>query len=91
MVNTAKRFLIVLSNLQQIHLKNVSKRAIQKTAQATGDLTGNKFADKITKMSKISQQNNLEKVTIEYNKEIPKERQISLQERQKIVDDLRLI
>ena len=29
-------------------LKPTSKRAIQKTAEATGDLIGNKIADKIT-------------------------------------------
>ena len=29
-------------------IKTVSKRAIQKTAEATGDLIGNKIADKIT-------------------------------------------
>ena len=28
--------------------KTASKRAIQKTAEATGDLVGNKIADKIT-------------------------------------------
>ena len=30
-------------------IKTVSKRAIQKTAEATGDLTGNEIADKITR------------------------------------------
>ena len=29
-------------------IKTASKRAIQKTAEATGDLSGNKVADKIT-------------------------------------------
>ena len=33
-------------------LKTASKRAIQKTAEATGDLMGNKIADKITSVSK---------------------------------------
>ena len=33
-------------------IKTVSKRAIQKTAEATGDLIGNKITDKITKVSK---------------------------------------
>ena len=46
---------------------------------------------KITKVSKNSQQNNLEKVTNENDKEIPKERYISLKERQKIIDNLRPI
>ena len=33
-------------------IKIASKRAIQKTAEATGDLVGNKIADKITSVSK---------------------------------------
>ena len=35
-------------------IKTVSKRAIQKTAQTTGDLMSNKIADKITCVSKKS-------------------------------------
>ena len=35
-------------------IKTDSKRAIQKTAEATGDLIGNKIADKITSVSKKS-------------------------------------
>ena len=38
-------------------IKTVSKRAIQKTAGATGDLNGNKIADKITSVSKKTQNN----------------------------------
>ena len=33
-------------------IKTTSKRAIQKTAEAAGDLIGNKIADKITSVSK---------------------------------------
>ena len=33
-------------------LKTTSKEAIQKPAEATGDLIGNKIADRITKISK---------------------------------------
>ena len=33
-------------------IKTASKRAIQKAAEATGDLIGNKIADKITSVSK---------------------------------------
>ena len=33
-------------------IKTASKRAIKKTAEATGDLIGNKFVDKITTVSK---------------------------------------
>ena len=39
-------------------VKTTSKRAIQKTAEATGDLIGNKIADKITNASKKSNNNN---------------------------------
>ena len=46
---------------------------------------------KITKVSKNSQQNNSETVTNENDKEIPKERYISLEERQKNIDNLRSI
>ena len=35
-------------------IKTASKREIQKTAEATGDLIGNKIADKITSVSKKS-------------------------------------
>ena len=39
-------------------IKTTSKKAIQKTAEATGDLTRNKIADKITNASKKSNNNN---------------------------------
>ena len=48
-----KNFLIVLKNLKADAIKIATKRAIQKTAGATGDLIGNKFADKTTSVSKI--------------------------------------
>ena len=35
-------------------IKTASKRAIQKTAEATGDFIGNEIADKITSVSKNS-------------------------------------
>ena len=46
-------------------LKTSSKRFIQKTAEATGYLIGNKIANKITKVSKNSPQNKSETVTNE--------------------------
>ena len=70
-------------------LKTSSKRVIQKTAEATGDLISNKIADRITKVSKYSQQNNSETVINQNDKEIPKERYISTEKRRKITDDLR--
>ena len=60
----------------------------QKTAEATGDLIGNEISEKITKKL---QQNNSETITIEHDKEIPKERYISPEERQKTIDNLRLL
>ena len=77
-------------------LKTTSKRVIQKTAEAIGDLITNKIADtvaksyegKITKVSKTLSQNNSETVTNEHDKEIPKERYISPEVRKQIIDEL---
>ena len=41
-------------------LKTTSRNAVQKTAEATGDLIGNKIANRITKVSGSSPQNNSE-------------------------------
>ena len=54
-------------------------------------MIGNKIANKILRVLKNSQQNHSETVTNEHDKEIPKERYISPEERQKIIDDIRLI
>ena len=72
-------------------LKTTSKRVIRKAAGVTADLICNKIANKITGLSKDSQQNNSQTVTNDDHKEIPKERYITLEERQKYIDDLRLI
>ena len=69
-------------------LKIACKRAIQKTAEETGDLVGNKIADEITSISKKRAS---EPHSNAVSNEIPKERYISPQERQKIIDELRLI
>ena len=66
-------------------IKTTSKRAIQKTAEATGDLIGNKIAYKIRKFSKTSPQNNSETVTNEHDKEIPKERYIFPENERKLL------
>ena len=73
-------------------IKTVSKKEIQKTAEATGDLIGNKIVDEITSDSKTSSEelqikNDLDKA----NNEISKERCISPEERQQITDELRLV
>ena len=58
----------------------------QNTAEATADLIGNKFHNRIKTFSK-----NSETVINENDKEIPKEKYISPKERQEIIDNLRLI
>ena len=62
----------MLNRLQQMYLKLLQKDSF-KTAEATGDLTGNKIAGKITRVSKTSPQKNLKT-----NEEILREN-ISLQ------------
>ena len=66
--------------------KTASKRAIQKAAEATGDLTGNKITDKNTRVSKTSPKNSLET----NEEEILREKYISAELRDTIIDDLRL-
>ena len=71
-------------------IKTASKRAIQKTAEATGDLGGNKIADKITIVSKKTTK---KLPTIDEDVELTthKKRYISPEERQQIIDELKLI
>ena len=77
-----KSVLILLKKSVTDAFKIASKRAIQKTAEATGYLIGNKIADKITSYSK-----NLvnESHSNDVDNEIPKERYISPQKRKKIL------
>ena len=73
-------------------IKTPSKRTIQKTAEATDDLIGNKIADKITFASKKSAeelQNN--KTEVDLERATPKKRYISPEERQQVIDELRLV
>ena len=86
MVNIAWNFLVLLKKFATDALETSPKRVIQKTTEATTDSIGNR----ITKVSKNLQQSNSETVTSENDKEIPKERYICPEERQKIIDDLRL-
>ena len=66
-------------------IKTSSKRVIQKTVKATSDLIGNEIINRITKVPKHS-----ETVTKEHDKEIPKERYASPEERQKIIYEITL-
>ena len=71
--------------LKTDHFKRRDEKNKQ-TAEATGDLIGNKVTDKITRVSKTSPKNNSET----NEEEMLRERCISLKERQIIIDDLRL-
>ena len=62
--------------------KIASKRVVQKNAEATGDLIGNKIADKITCIGKPKE--------IPKTKEKPEEIYIPPEKRQQVIEDLRL-
>ena len=62
--------------------KVASKRVVQKTAGAAGDLIGNKIADKITSIGKSKEKPK--------TKEKPEKIYIPPEKRQQIIDDLRL-
>ena len=90
-----KNFLIVQKKSATDAITTASKRAIQKTTEATSDLIGNKIVDKIASVSKKSFK---ELHSAEHCKElqsneteIPKERYISPEKRQQIIDELRLV
>ena len=61
--------------------KTASKRVVQKTAVVTGDLIGNKIADKITSVGKSKEKEKINK---------PEEIYIPPEKRQQIIDDLKL-
>ena len=76
-------------------IKTASKRAIQKTAEEMGDLIGNKIVDKITNVSKkksTKELHNNEKIK-EEDAQIAtlQKRYISPEERQQIIEILRLV
>ena len=61
--------------------KTASKRVVQKNAEATKDLIGNKIADTITSIGKPTEKEKIKEIEEIY---IPPEK------RQQIIDDLRL-
>ena len=61
--------------------KTASKRIVQETAEAKGDLIGNKMADKITSIGKTKEKEKINK---------PEEIYIPPEKRQKIIEDLKL-
>ena len=71
-------------------IKTASKKAIEKTAEATGDLVGYQIADKITSVSKKSSKK-LPTIDEDVKLTTHKKRYISAEERQQIIDELRLM
>ena len=67
-----------------MHLKLFQEKQFKETAEATGDYIGNKSADKIRRFSKISPWNNSKT----NEEEMLREKYISPEIRQKIIDDL---
>ena len=81
----------MLKNHLHIHLRLLQKEQLKKNkTEPTSDLMRNKITDRITKVSKTSPKNNSEE-NIEHDREIHRERYILPEQRQKIIDDLRLM
>ena len=76
-INTVKKLIDAATKTEIDAAKTASKRVVQKAAEATGELIGNKIADKITPIGKPK-----EKETKIY---------IAPEKRQKIIDDLILL
>ena len=77
-------------NSKPLEFKTASKREIQKNRWRTGNMIGNKIANKITKVSRISTQNSLDAVkskaeNIGFDREIPKERNIFPEKNSKLL------
>ena len=73
-------------------IKTASKRTVQKIAEATGDLTGNKIADKLTSVSKKSTKElPNDETEVDTKRATPKKRYISPEERQQTINELRLV
>ena len=72
-------------------VKTASKRAIQKSAEATGDLIGNNIADNITSVSKKKSNNNNNNNNDDVELATCKKRYISPEERLQMIDELRLV
>ena len=97
LLDTAKK-----STTKKKEAKTASKRAIQKIEEASGDLISNKIADKRTSVSKKSSLKHSEDeikvgrsspkyVSKASLKDVPKKRYISPEERQQIIDELKLV
>ena len=80
--NFSDKYSKSLIDVSKTFAKTAGKIIIKETSKATGDLIGNKIADKI--IAKPSKKSHDEVIN-----GIPKERYISPKERQKIIDELK--
>ena len=78
-IDMAKKLIDTVTKTGIDTAKTASKRVVQETAEATGDLIDNKIADKITSIGKTKEKINN-----------PEEIYILPEKRQQIIDDLRL-
>ena len=90
-INMERNLLVTLKKCATDAVKTASKRAIQKAAEATGDLIGNKIADRITSVSKKKSNNNNNNNNDDVELATHRKRYISPDERQQIIDELRLV
>ena len=78
-------------------IETASKRAIQKTAEATGYLIDNKIADKITSVSaklhskKSTKELPIDETEVDVKRATTKKRYMSPEQRQQILDESRLV
>ena len=87
-INMEKKIVDAAKKSATDAVKTASKRKIQKTVEAIGELIGNKIADKLSSVSKKkSNNNNDDDVELATHKK----RYISPEERQQIIDELRLV
>ena len=89
LIGTCSQKLLDHAKKSPTDVRNTSKRVIQKTPETTGNLTGNKIVDTVaksydgmnSKVSKTSPQSKSDNTSNEQDKEIPKERFASPEER----------
>ena len=79
--NFSDKYSKSLMDVKKTFAETAGKKILKETAKATGDLIGNKIAEKIT-----AKPHNKDEVV----NGITKERYISPKERQKIIDELKL-
>ena len=79
--NAVKEIMDTATKTGKDAAKTASKREVQKTAEATGDLIGNKKADKITSIGKPKEKEKTKEIEEIY---IPPEK------RQQIIENFRL-